>query len=1056
MMLKLLISNTKNQDLMKSRIVLCGIFMLTMGFLPFSATSASPGPNYINVADKKVDVYGTVVDEMGPVVGATVRVVGAKSGTVTNVQGEFHLTVALKSKIEISCVGYLSQTVVVKDNSPIRIQLREDAVSLGDVQVIAYGTTRKVTVTGALSSVNQKELLKSPVASMTNALAGKVPGLSSIQESGQPGADESSLLVRGVGSMNAELSRPLILVDGVERSFSQIDPNEVEDITVLKDASATAVFGVRGANGVILVTTKRGTNQAPKINFSTSVACQIPSRIPEFANSYEWASEYNKAQLHDGVSKDMLLFNDDDLEKFRTHSSPLTHPDVNWTDMLVRKSALQTQHNINVSGGAEKIKYFASLSVFTQEGLFKVFKNRNDRGFNYERYNYRMNLDISLTKTTSLQLNLGGYFGNRQEPNYNNGANTSLAMMFRDIYAAVPFAGAGIVDGKHIRMNSSQFAISNIHDGLKYYGTGYNTTLNNVMNFDAQITQKLDFLTKGLTFHLKGAYNSGVVVYKRHEGYEALYEPVTDENGNLALRIVNNYARTYLQESNSHSKDWYLEGALNYKRDFGDHHVSGLAMYNQTMKYYPTGYFEGIPRGYIGFVGRGTYDYKTKYLLDVSVGYNGSENFAKGHRFGLFPAGSIGWILSEEDFFKSLKSTIGYMKLRASYGKVGNDITSDNSRFLYLPDSYNISTGSYSFGTTTNTNITGASEGKVGNPNVTWETSVKQNYGLDLKLFKEKLGLNFDYFIEHRENILISRGTVPLYLAINLPVMNLGKVDNHGYELSLRWQDKFKDFSYYIGGNLSYAKNKIVFMDETKFPYEWMQQTGKSVGQGFGYVFDGYFTEEEVANYATLKGQPGGIPDQGSGYIPLAGDVKYKDLNGDGRIDNNDECSIGNPTYPIYTMGMNMGFSWRGFDFSMTFSGAFKTSRLLYDIYRLPFGESRNFSLMKYMITDAWTPEKGNSAKAPALSLRNQTHNYQGSDLWMRNASYLRLKNIELGYSFPKNIIQSLRISSLRMSLSGYNLLTFDKLKVSDPEANPMGHTYPLIKVVNFGLRVGF
>lgn len=1043
---------------MKRQFVQSSIFLLLLGSLPFSSVYASGYVVHgVSQQDKLIDVQGTVSDDTGSIVGASVKIVGSKTGTVTDINGVFHLKVPTGAKLEISSVGYETKVIVFKGERNLQVRLHETAVALDDVQVIAYGTTRKVTVTGALSSVNSQELLKSPVASMSNALTGKISGLSSVQSSGQPGADNAQLFIRGVGSLSTSLSRPLILVDGVERSFTQIDPNEVDNVTVLKDASATAVFGVRGANGVILVTTKRGSKNKPRVSFSSSVGIQMPSRVPEFANSYEWASEFNKAQRHDGVADNMLAFTEDDLEKFRTHSSPLTHPDVNWTEMMIRNAAVQSQHNLNISGGTDRVKYFASLGVFSQEGLFKVFKNRNDKGFKYNRYNYRVNLDIDVTRTTAAKINLGGYLNNRREPNYNNGSSSSITYLFRDLYSAVPFSGAGLVDGKRIRMNSNQFKIGNLQDGLNiYYGKGYNTTANNTLNFDFTLTQRLDFLTRGLNFHVKAAYNSGVTIVKRREGREPFYEPVLTPEGEVALKLVETYQKLGFAEGDGLSKNWYFEGAFNYKRNFGKHHVSALAMYNQTMKYYPSSTYPDIPRSYVGLVGRATYDYMTKYLADFSMGYNGSENFAKGHRFGFFPAGSLGWIVSEEPFFKPLRSTVSYLKFRASLGKVGNDITSDSSRFLYLPDTYVISAGTYSFGTTTSTKVRGASEGKVGNPDVTWETATKQNYGVDMKLLGNRLTFNFDYFIEHRRNILISRGVIPVYLAVQLPTVNLGKVNNKGYEVSLRWEEKVKNVRYYIGGNLSYAKNKIIFRDEITYPYEWMQRTGKPVGQGFGYVFDGFFTEEEAANYDQLKGKEGGIADQGSGFIPLAGDVKYKDLNGDMKIDEKDVRDIGYPGYPLYSLGLNMGLSWKGFDFSVTFAGAFQTSRLLSLPYRIPFGEMNNWSLMRYMIDDAWTPEKGDAATAPAISLRSKSHNYLDSDLWLRNASYLRLKNIEVGYSFPKRITKSLRLNTLRVAVSGYNLLTFDNLKISDPEINPDGRTYPLIKILNFGLNIGF
>ena len=1010
-------------------------------------------------SQQEVEISGTVTDESGPLIESAVMVKGTNRGTATDMDGKFTLKVPVGSTIVVSYVGYQSKEYLINQQRNIQITLDLDINELEGVQIIAYGAQKKVTVTGALSSVGTEELLKSPVGNMANALIGKVTGLAGVQSTGQPGADGATLYVRGVGSLSASLSSPLTLVDGVERSFSQLDPNDVEDITVLKDASATAVFGVRGANGVILVTTKRGATGKAKINVSTSYGWQIPSRVPKFANSYDYAKTYIGAQIHDGVDESKVSFTDDVIERFRTNSDPIVYPNTDWVDMLIRNSALQTQHNFNISGGTENVKYYASLGVFTQDGLFKVFKdNGNDKGFKYNRYNYRINMDINVTKTTAIKINLGGYLNDKQEPNYNNGTYTSVNYLFRDIYSALPFGGAGIVDGKYIVSNRNNFSVGNLSDALgSYYGKGYNNQTQNVLNFDFQLTQKLDVLTKGLKAHVKGSYNSGVTITKRREGRPNKYEATYDNDENLVLKKTQDYQKLGYTESTGQSRNWYMEGALDYSRDFGDHHVTALAMYNQSMIYYPSGpsEFTGIPRSYVGFVGRATYNYKTKYLLDFSIGYNGSENFAKGKRFGVFPAGSLGWIVSEEKFFEPVKKAVTYFKLRGSYGIVGNDRVSNNSRFLYLPDKYLISSGNYSFGTNTSTNITGAAESTKGNPNVTWETSEKQNYGIDAKFLKNRLSLNFDYFIEHRKNILLSRAVTPGYLAVALPIANIGKVDNSGFEISLKWDDKIGSVRYYVGANLSYAKNKIKFIDEIRYPYEWMQTEGKPVGQQFGYVFDGYFTAKEAADYAANKGTDA-MPNQGTGYIPLAGDVKYKDLNGDFRIDEKDRKDIGRPTYPFYTAGLNMGASFKGFDFSMTWVGAFEASRLLSSSYRVPFGESNNSSLMQYMIDEAWTPDKGDGAKAPALSFTSKPHNYMDSDLWLRNASYVRLKNIEIGYTLPENIVKKMYLGSLRIYASGYNLLTFDKLKIADPEASTNGQVYPLMKIINIGLKFGF
>ena len=1016
-------------------------------------------PTAVAQQSKERVVTGTVSDDMGPVIEATVSVKGTQSGVITDLNGQFKLKVPVGATIIVSFIGYKDKVIVYKGESDLKISLAEDVTSLQEVQVIAYGTTKKVTITGAISSVNSEEILKTPAGSITNALTGKVTGLSSVQGSGQPGADDAKLYVRGVGSLSEGLSSPLVLVDGVERPFGQLDPNEVEDITVLKDASATAVFGVRGANGVILVTTKRGHEGKTKMSFSTSFGLQMPTRIPEFANSYEYASVFNQAQLASGIKEEDLAFEPKILEGFKSGSNPLAYPDVDWTDLLIKKSAWQTQHNFTISGGAKSVRYFASLGVFTQDGLFKTYETDYNSNYKYNRYNYRINLDIDVTNTTTMRINLGGRLNDMRTPNYDNGSSKDLIYLFREIYEAPPFAGVGIVDGKRIKTAQSVIPseIGSLADPLQnFYGKGYTNSLGNTLNFDIALEQKLDFVTKGLKLSLKGSYNSGVTQKKmRTSPTGDLYEAVITEDGTVNLKKTHEKsALNYAPEYNK-SRDWYMEAALNYKRDFGAHHVSALAMYNQSMKYYQKT-FPGIPRAYVGLVGRVTYDYHTRYMMDFSVGYNGSENFAPGKRFGLFPAGSLGWIISEEKFMQPLKPIISYMKIRGSLGIVGNDLV-NGSRFLYLPDVYdaNGDNKGYNFGVNNSQNVIIASESKKGNPDVTWETSTKQNYGLDLYFLNDRLKTTFDYFIENRTDILTSRLVMPGYLAVTLPTANIGKVDNKGYEVSVKWDDAYKDFRYYVGVNLSYAKNKIVFMDEIQQPYDYMMQTGKPVSQPFGYKFDGYFTEEEAASYKAEKGKT--VPDYGTGFAPNAGDVKYKDLNGDNLIDYRDESAIGHPVYPLLTGGINLGFSYKGFDLSMTWAGATQTSRMLEQIYREPFGQQNNKSLLKYLVDNAWTPEKGNSAKAPRISFQNKKHNYQASDLWLHDASYLRLKNVELGYTLPDSWVRKMNMNQFRIYLSGYNLLTFDSLDVLDPEmTNTLNPSYPLIRVVNLGVKLNF
>lgn len=723
-------------------------------------------------------VVGTVTDNGEPIIGASVVVKNAGKGVITDMDGNFKLDVPVGATIVISYVGYDSKEIVYKGESTLKVELSEDVLQLQEVQVVAYGVTKKVTVTGAISSVGTEEILKSPVSSISNALTGKLPGLSTVQRTGQPGADDATMYVRGVGSLTEGLSSPLVLVDGVERSFNQLDPNEIEDISILKDASSTAVFGVRGANGVILVTTKRGQEGKPKINVSTSYSLQMPTRMPEFANSYEYASTYVNAQRQDGIESN-FAFTDEAIEAYRTHSNPLAYPDTDWVDMLIKDVALQTQHNFSISGGTRGVRYFASLGVLTQDGLFKSFEKEYDGNFKYNRYNYRINLDLDLTKTTLMRMNLGGRVNDKRTPNYEG--SSDIGLLFRDIYWAIPMSGVGVMDGKWIWPDTKEFSLpGTVRDGLyPYYGKGYNTSAGNILNFDFMLEQKLNFITKGLKAHVKASYNSGVTLKKLRKTSYPHYETIVNEDGTVNLRKVGDQTNLQYSESTSRSRDWYMEVAMNYKRDFSDHHVSALAMYNQTMKYYPDSNpdeFKSIPRSYIGLVGRATYDWKTRYMVEMNVGYNGSENFAPGKRFGLFPAVSAGWVLTEENFMQPLKPWLSYFKLRASYGVVGNDRVSGNYRFLYLPDSYNPSTGSYYFGNSISTAWRGAVESKIGNPDVTWETAAKQNYGVDAYFINSKLKVNFDYFIERRKDILTNRKVLPTYLAANLPIANIAKL----------------------------------------------------------------------------------------------------------------------------------------------------------------------------------------------------------------------------------------------------------------------------------------
>ncbi len=998
-------------------------------------------------------VSGVVKDDTGePVIGAGVLVKGTTLGTITDIDGHFSFRADdLNGVLVVSFVGMETQEIPMKGKGTFDIVLKSSNTLLEEVQVVAYGAQKKVTLTGSISSVNTDELLKVPTASIGNMLSGVLSGVSSIQSSGQPGGDDPDVFIRGISTLNTMNAKPLYLVDGVERSFFQIDPNEVENITILKDASSTAVFGVRGANGVIIVTTKRGKEGKAKINASFSYGIQTPTRMPEFVNSYDYATFLNEAYTNDGKDP---KFTPEAVEAFRTHSNPIIYPDTDWMELLFKSSAPQTQGNVNISGGTERVRYFISMGMLDQKGFFKNHDTRYDANFNFNRYNYRANLDIDFTKTTLVAINMGGRVEKRNFPRSGDDIN----QLFRRIYWATPFSGPGIVDGKWIKGNSQYLPVG-LSDGLgNIYGRGYGSKTTNVVNLDLALTQKLDFITKGLQFKIKVAYNSGYDHTKERatsiESYQPWYrkdvtwmEHPAGSDPNEVVYIQDGEAGLIsYAESFGKSRDWYAEASFDWKRDFGLHHLSALALYNQSKTYYPDSDYPGIPRGYVGLVGRVTYDYDNKYLIEGNVGYNGSENFAPGNRYGFFPAVSGGWVLTQEEFLKD-NPVVNFLKIRASYGIVGNDRyhpygTGFMDRFLYLSNSFFIGSG-YQFGTGTSWSP-GAYEKSFGNSGLSWEKSAKQNYGIDFSLFNQKLSGSIDYFYEKRTDILAKASTDPIIHAMSLPVLNLGIVSNKGVELNLKWNHKINSFRYWTNLNVSYAKNKIVYQDEVPSEYTYTLKTGHPVGQPFGLKVRGFYYEgmEDVADHS---------------YVLKEGDVVYEDLNHDGKIDDNDKTAIGYPSYPLLNAGLTLGFEYKGFDFSMLWVGATKTSRVLEETFRKPLGETYDRSLMSHQFTDRWTPETAATAKLPRATIDGVKNNYRDSELWVKDASYLRLKNIEIGYNFRLPFMPKIGMEKMRVFMTGYNLLTFDKLKISDPESMSSGvPQYPVMRVINFGLNVSF
>lgn len=1041
------------------KLKLCSILVF-ISLIPFLAISQT------------ITVTGVVTDNTGGTLpGVTVLVENTTRGVATDMDGRYSITADGDDALIFSYVGYTSVTVKVNGRSQVNVVLTEDSQLMDEVVVIGYGQQSKATITGAISSVNTQDLLKSPTTSLGNALAGRLPGYSAIQYSGLPGFDDPSVLVRGVGTLSTGGSSPLVLVDGVERSFTQLDPNEVEDITILKDAGATAVFGVRGANGVILVTTKRGKEGKPKISASASFGMQQPTEMLKFADSYTYATTYNAAQRSDGVSEDALMFSQTAIKHWELMDQPVLYPSVDWMSYILKDYAMQDQFNINISGGNQNARYFVSLGSLSQGGMFKTFDSDPNANFNYRRYNYRANLDVDVTSTTELSLNIGGRIEDRKGTNDGGGESNREGYIFRYLVEAVPMAGAGIVDGKHIYQNANLVGMSAKRDGLwGHYGRGYHNEVTNVLNLDVQLAQDLSMITPGLDFKFKGSYNNiygknkvrgtdntlgGIPLYIPHPVYE------NGEITDYVLEKTTERQNLSYSESDSYARDWYFETSLNYNRKFGQHNTSGLLLYNQTKKYYPPGQYRDIPNGYIGFVGRVTYDYATRYLLDLNMGVNGSENFAEGKRFGYFPSGSVGWVITEESFMSN-QGILDYLKLRYSYGIVGSD--RGIGRFLYLPPSYASGPPSgigayegYGFGTVRNVWQPNIHEASIGNPDVTWEKARKQNFGFDLSLLNNRLSINADFFKENRKDILIGSGAqIPAYMAFpSNPPINFGKVDNHGYELVFSWSDKIgKDFSYTISPNMSFHKNKIVEMNEVPPNYEYQRRTGHKVNQPFGYEFFAFYEGEETElAYKEKYGES--FPNHIVDLKP--GDATYVDLNGDGVIDGDDQWAIGYPDYPEYNFGLTLSLKYKRFDISTLWVGATNTNRLLASAFNPAFGSQFDSALLQWVADNSWTPENRDS-EFPRISFRNTDNNSRMSSVYLVNSSYARLKNLEIGYDVDVSSIPF--FSSIRLYFTGYNLFTFTNYTANDPETS--GGTYgeffryPPTKVYNLGLRVNF
>ncbi len=988
-------------------------------------------------------ITGKVIDEKTslPITGANIIVVGSTTGTISDKDGMFQINVNNDDAVlQISFTGYVAKKIAVKGQANITVLLSQDLGLLSDVVVVGYGRQNRKNVVGSVSTVQGDELMKANAPDLSNSLAGRVTGVIAIQRSAEPGDDAAELLIRGRATLND--NGPLVMVDGIQRGFSQIDPNEIASISVLKDASATAIYGTRGANGVLLVTTKRGLSGKPSFSYNAYAGLQNVINRPKYLNSYDYARLYNRATLNDDPSLpvDQLPYKDEDIQKYKDHSSPFTHPDVDWWKEVIQPNALQQKHSLSVSGGSENFKYFMSFGYLNQDGIY-----RTD---NMKRYNARINIDANLTKSTTVSIGVGGYTQNITRPATNGARNDG------GIFSLLSYLPPNAFPVKNEDGTwASWWGQNPVAEASSESGLRQTNPLNLQTNFT--VDQKLDFITRGLSVKVIGSQDIG------YSSFKDWYTPYKSYFNGEEFNIE---SLPSLYEGFDKYSNQTFEGHLNYTRSFSKHDISGLVLYTQSNyssnnigasrtdfasaalpqlfagpRNNLDNYGGASEGGREGVLGRVAYAFDKKYFVEASFGYNGSENFPPGERFGFFPAVALGWNMKGENFLQKA-DFINNLKLRASYGEVGNDRVGYR-RFLYLEPVY--FGDNYVFGGAAPVPVQTLNSGELANPNITWERAKKFNIGLDADLMNYKFGFKLDVFSENRNNILANRNaSVPLTFGATLPVENIAEVANHGFEVELRYKNKVGAFSYFANVNYTYAKNEIKFIDEPANVPSYQMRTGHSIGQFFGYVTDGlYQTQKQVDELPKFVG-----------VDPKLGQFIYKDINADGVIDNLDITAIGKSETPESIYGLTLGADFKGFDINMLWQGAsgYSVMRNGEAFFEFNYGGKA----LSYVL-DNWTPDNPN-AKYPRLSLGDYSYKMEESSFWLHSASYLRLKNIEVGYTLS-NVFKNSSASKLRIFVSGTNLVTFSKEKDFDPEsASGQPYYYPITKLTSVGVNLTF
>ncbi len=1007
------------------------------------------------LAQEQLNISGTVTDAAGEaLIGVSVTVKDAKGlGTITNIDGKYNIKIQQYHTLVFSYIGYKPVSVLVKgDKKVIDVQMSEEKTNaIDEVVVTGLGTQKKLTVTGAITNVDVSQMKQFPSSNFTNALAGNVPGIIAMQSSGQPGKSTSRFWVRGISTFGASASA-MILVDGFERNnIDDLNIEDIESFSVLKDASATAIYGSKGANGVILITTKHG--KAGKININVKGEASYNTRTitPKFIDAPTYANLLNEARVTRNLAPQ---YQPEELALIRSGLDPDFYPNVDWSKLLLKNGAMSYRADLSMSGGGNTARYFVSLSYVEDQGMYntdETLRKKYDTNANYKRWNYRMNVDIDVTPTTIIKLGVSGNLNKRNSPGLGDQYLWSELFGFNALSSPVLYSN-GYVPAYGNNVHQMNPWVSSTR-------TGYNEEWDNNIQTNVTVEQKLDFITKGLSFTGRfgyDTYNSNHIYYRL---WPAMYRANSrDSQGNIIWDKLFEETSMSQTSGGDGSRHEFLEALLRWDRTFDKlHNFSAVSRFTQDERIQTrnigTDIKNSVSKRNQGLAGQLTYNYALRYFIDFNFGYNGSENFADHHRYGFFPAFSLAWNVAEEPLVKKALPWLNMFKLRYSWGKVGND---NMGRFPYLYTlDYTPNIG-YNWGSNLSSGtIPGIHYTQMASPNVTWEVARKTDFGFDFVAFDNKFSLTMDYFHEKRTGIFIQRMFLPDITGLeSYPWANVGAVKSKGFDGNFQYKDHIGEINWTVRGNITYSKNTILERDEENNVYAYQYGKGYRVNQQRGLIALGLFRDyDDIRN----------SPKQSWGTVQ-PGDIKYKDVNGDGIVDDGDRVAIGATDTPSLIYGLGASVSWRGFDLNLHFQGAGKYTFLINSGAVNAFRDGRWGNILQGITDNRWissdisgTKETENpNAPYPRLSYGYNLNNQQSSSFWLRNGRFLRLKNLDIGYTLPKPMVNTIHLESVRIYISGQNLITWSPFKLWDPEldSRQRGQIYPITRSFTAGIQI--